>query len=199
MTGAVDWGQELRTLEYASSGTESGPVARVRSFCGGAVPLFLEDAPVSIKVMSSVWESAPVRGGRLLVLLALADFANDNGICWPSITTLAQKARLKRRQTQHIVKKLRDTKLIAMDKGTGPHGANTYKVRTWPARAEIVQGAQKLHPVQFPAGGVQHSAKRGALGHTQTVIEPSLGEPSSGDGDTLKRHEDAQETKRASR
>jgi hypothetical protein len=43
--------------------------------------------------MSHVWECSPFKGERLLLHLALADFANDEGECWPSQPTLAKKAR----------------------------------------------------------------------------------------------------------
>ena len=34
---------------------------------------------MSIKVQSHVWEHSPAKGGELLILLAIADFADDNG------------------------------------------------------------------------------------------------------------------------
>ena len=43
--------------------------------------------------MTWVWASSPYSGERLLVHLAMADFANDEGICFPSHATLARKAR----------------------------------------------------------------------------------------------------------
>lgn len=49
--------------------------------------------PMSVRWISQVWESSPYKGERLLLHLALADFANDEGFCWPSQTTLARKAR----------------------------------------------------------------------------------------------------------
>jgi hypothetical protein len=48
---------------------------------------------MSVRWISQVWESSPYKGERLLLHLALADFANDEGFCWPSQTTLAKKAR----------------------------------------------------------------------------------------------------------
>jgi len=48
---------------------------------------------VSIRLISHVWETSPYKGERLLLHLALADFASDEGICWPSHSTLARKAR----------------------------------------------------------------------------------------------------------
>lgn len=48
---------------------------------------------MSVRWISQVWQSSPYKGERLLLHLALADFANDEGICWPSHSTLARKAR----------------------------------------------------------------------------------------------------------
>jgi hypothetical protein len=43
--------------------------------------------------MTWVWANSPYSGERLLLHLALADFANDDGVCFPSHGTLAKKAR----------------------------------------------------------------------------------------------------------
>jgi hypothetical protein len=43
--------------------------------------------------MTWVWANSPYSGQRLLLHLALADFANDDGVCFPSHGTLAKKAR----------------------------------------------------------------------------------------------------------
>ena len=48
---------------------------------------------MSVRWISYVWESSPFKGERLLLHLALADFANDEGECWPAQPTLAKKAR----------------------------------------------------------------------------------------------------------
>ena len=78
--------------------------------------------------MAWVWKYTTVRGAKLLVLLALADHAKDNGICWPSVPRLAEKARLSHRHTRRILNELQDDGLLARDLQTGPYGANTYKV-----------------------------------------------------------------------
>lgn len=48
---------------------------------------------MSIRWIAHVWQRSPYRGERLLLHLALADFANDEGTCYPSQRTLAHKAR----------------------------------------------------------------------------------------------------------
>jgi hypothetical protein len=67
-----------------------------------------ETAPVSVKLMSIVWE-IDLPPGEKLVLLALADQANDEGRqCWPSVATIARKSgqgeRTVRRALDHLEK-----------------------------------------------------------------------------------------------
>ncbi len=45
---------------------------------------------MSILMMSKVWALENLEPAEKLVLLAVADFANDDGIAWPSIPTLAR-------------------------------------------------------------------------------------------------------------
>ncbi len=59
---------------------------------------------MSIEVMTRVWKLSRQQGTALLALLALADWANDDGIAWPAMKTLAEKARLdSERQAQRVV------------------------------------------------------------------------------------------------
>lgn len=48
---------------------------------------------MSIELMNHVWKHADVTGSELLVLLVLADYSNEQGVCWPSLNTIGQKAR----------------------------------------------------------------------------------------------------------
>lgn len=62
---------------------------------------------MSIRLMTKVWDGAPYGGGTLIVLLALADWANDAGErIFPHIETLAEKARLSVKQTRTVLKTL---------------------------------------------------------------------------------------------
>ncbi len=83
---------------------------------------------MSIKIMSEVWESAKVDGAPLLVLLALADYANDNGICWPAVATLAKKTRVSERHVRRILGALERNGNVAIGFREGPMGVNVYKV-----------------------------------------------------------------------
>ena len=61
---------------------------------------------MSIKVMSQVWAEGPNSASERLLLLALADFADDNGVCWPSMETIAEKACMSERNARRVVRKL---------------------------------------------------------------------------------------------
>lgn len=58
---------------------------------------------MSVKWISYVWDQTDYREGELLTALALADFANDEGECFPFIETIAKKARLSVRQVQRNI------------------------------------------------------------------------------------------------
>ena len=48
---------------------------------------------MSIKYSRIAWE-IPLRHNQKIVLLALSDFANDEGVCWPSLETLSKRCGL---------------------------------------------------------------------------------------------------------
>jgi hypothetical protein len=62
---------------------------------------------MSIEVMSRVWKHSKASGTPLLVLLCLADWADDEGECWPSISSVAKKCRLK--DARHVKRVIHET------------------------------------------------------------------------------------------
>jgi hypothetical protein len=60
---------------------------------------------MSIKLMNAAWavKIAPL---DKLVLMALADWANDDGHCWPSLAKLAEKSSACRRTVISAIKRL---------------------------------------------------------------------------------------------
>lgn len=66
---------------------------------------------MSIDLMTEVW-ALDERGGRRDVLFALADHADDDGFCWPSIRRIAWKAGLDRRHVQRILRQLERDGLV---------------------------------------------------------------------------------------
>jgi hypothetical protein len=60
---------------------------------------------VSVRMMTLVWE-LDLPDSEKLVLLALADCANDEGHCWPGMTTLKKKCSKSDRTVQLAIKML---------------------------------------------------------------------------------------------
>lgn len=114
---------------------------------------------MSIKIMQEVLELAPVDKGTLLVLIALADSADETTReCWPSVRRLAERARLSERQAQVCLRHLEEKKIITVDPNSGRHGTNLYHV----TRPEV-WGVQKLR------GGEAHFTGGGEAHFTRTV------------------------------
>ena len=78
--------------------------------------------------MSAVWQSSSCRTHtEKLVLLALADNANDEGVCWPSISTLARKCDLTNRSVIDQLESLTESGQISVEKVYGK--VNHYTIR----------------------------------------------------------------------
>ena len=61
---------------------------------------------MSISIMSRYWRDAPYDGTQLLLLLALADYADDSGYCYPTQKKLAEKCRCTERHVRSLMKTL---------------------------------------------------------------------------------------------
>jgi hypothetical protein len=119
---------------------------------------------MSIAVMTSVWEHSKQRGGSLLILLALADHANDEGLCWPGLERLAKKSRMSVRQVQRCLEALREAGEIAVESQAGPHGTNQYTV--------VLAGDKMSRP--HLGGGRQKQQNRGDISGPGMSPEPSV-------------------------
>lgn len=85
---------------------------------------------MSIKVMAQVWAHSKMKGSALLLLLAIADHAHDDGGgAYPSTETLSRKIRMSVRQTQRMLRTLEASGELKVHLKAGPHKANLYTVR----------------------------------------------------------------------
>jgi hypothetical protein len=138
---------------------------------------------MSIEAMSTVWKHSKRKGSGLLLLLAIADYANDDGAAWPSVDSLAKKCRMSIRNTQTLLTEMAGDGEITIDPQAGPHGTNIYRL------ANVAgAGGAKIAGVQTSAG---ESSKGGANQRRQiapnplgTVKEPLGKEPAGAGSDT---------------
>lgn len=116
--------------------------------------------------MSRIWGHSHATGSQLLVLLAIADFADDHGKAWPSVPTLAKKARISERHTQRVIKQLKDMDELAVDKKKSSQwGTNFYRITLKP---EGVTNCHQGGDVEVTRG-VTFDTQRGDVEVTQTI------------------------------
>lgn len=80
---------------------------------------------MSVKVMSLVWDST-VPSPERLTLLALADRANEEGVCEPSVPTLARKCQAGDRTIQRHFRTLEELGVLAVMRNY--HTRSVYKI-----------------------------------------------------------------------
>ncbi|ONI89956.1 hypothetical protein ALI22I_13600 [Saccharothrix sp. ALI-22-I] len=102
---------------------------------------------MSIRVMTWVWEHAEVAGTDLLLLLAIADAADDQGRnAWPSVADLSRKTRLDERTVQRRLKRLHSQGHITIEPGGGRR-RNRYTI-PMAAAPRITAGTTPTGPPQ---------------------------------------------------
>ena len=144
---------------------------------------------MSIRAMSWAWliKLSPT---AKLVLLSLADSADDSGICWPSHPTLACKCTLTDRTVRRVLIQLRAKELVFVEprfRSNGSRTSNRYRlpVDTPPDKlsgAPVVHAKGKVtqdRGTRTPAAGSPGHPCPGApdISVLVTTTEPSL-EPS---------------------
>ncbi|MEM6623903.1 MAG: helix-turn-helix domain-containing protein [Pseudomonadota bacterium] len=70
---------------------------------------------MSIKCMTWVWEHSTAKNATLLVELAIADFADDDGRAFPSHAKLAAKARIQPRSVSRAIRELQAMGELAIE------------------------------------------------------------------------------------
>lgn len=108
---------------------------------------------MSMRMMTQVWERSQHKGSELLLMLAIADNANDQGLAYPSTKTLAKKTRLSNRQVQRLIRVVTRSRELEVSVGTGPRGCNEYRIHL---------GGDKMSPDEIIRGDIQ-GTKRGDI------------------------------------
>ena len=85
---------------------------------------------MSIKLTAKAWETNQ-SGNDLLVLLALCDFSNDEGVSFPSLKTLSSKAKVSKTTLSYILRAYEDIGVITRERRTRDNKSDTstlYKI-----------------------------------------------------------------------
>ena len=115
----------------------------------------------------------------MLVLLALADWANEEGICWPSLPTIANKTRLGSRQVNNILQRLLADQFISIEKAGGGRGVvNHYRINL---RRDSLQSPTLNHS----------STNCNSLKSATETMKSSSQNPETSDGAIRKNHHES--------
>lgn len=130
--------------------------------------------------MSWVWESSRAEGIDRLVLLAIADCANDAGShAWPSRASLARKCHIGDKTVRRAVLSLVALGELQVTENAGKNGANLYRVvMNHPGSQDDPRGQSDPGQVdpqgsERPSGGVNESVQ-GGQSDPRTILEPSV-------------------------
>jgi hypothetical protein len=134
---------------------------------------------VSIRQLNLVWEHSKQKGGALLMMLAIADFADDAGAAYPGVETLARKSRMSERNARYVLRELEACGEISVEQNAGPKGSNLYRIKLTPnlelfgkgERGATVAAGAKVAP---GAGGDKEGGKTRQKGGQPIAPEPSL-------------------------
>ena len=84
---------------------------------------------MSFKSMVEAFEAKIGNPARKLVLLKLADQANDNGLCWPSYATIASACEVDRRTVIRHIKQLEKDGFLRVEKTYNKDAGKNYSNR----------------------------------------------------------------------
>lgn len=133
---------------------------------------------MSVRIMAKVWEFYPGGGTDLLALLALADWSDDEGRCFPSMASISKKIRLKERQAQRVVHGLIDdgfVQVVGNAFGGAPGTSRQYRINISRLTGVIYDTPVTQDTGVMEDGDGCHPRRGTGVTHdTLTTNEPSL-------------------------
>ena len=129
---------------------------------------------MSLRALSAAWDHSETQGSTFLVLLALGDHANSDGVCWPSMDRVAARARVSRSTVIRAIEELeRRGELKRQRGGAGAGSTNVYHVMPGYVDNSLPGGDKGVikTPLRVSSGAIRVSngANKGVTGDTQTV------------------------------
>jgi len=121
---------------------------------------------MSLRALTWAWEQELTNPSEKLVLLAIADHANDDGMCWPSMSHVAERCLLSTRQIQRITEQLVDYGLVTRERRKRPDGTLGTYTYTLNIHRTPMSG-----PTGHPRPVVHRTPVSAQNRHNRTVIE----------------------------
>ena len=129
--------------------------------------------------MNLVWAAPPVKGGDLLVLLALADNADERGTAFPYMETVARKAAMTVRGVQKCVANLEALGLLRVERQPGRQKRNVFHIDiSRLGESSDHKKGEQSSPFVEPEKGEQRDVKGEQRDEkTRTPVHPQHEEP----------------------
>lgn len=124
---------------------------------------------MSFKLVAQVFDIRLGNPLRKMVLMKLADQANDEGKCWPSYESIAHACEISRRSVINHIKWLEENNYLRIEKRYNDEAKKNY---TNVYHLTIVSGANNSLP---PSAGDSLGSAGDSLGVVQELHHPSAG------------------------
>lgn len=129
---------------------------------------------MSVRVMSLVWEDESLSATDKIVMLSLADHADDEGYCYPSISRLTRRTGLAERTVQNAVKRLKSDGKLHVNLNAGRGHSNLYRVTPTPASYAPPQQMHPAYDAPLPPHMTTQTPAADAPKPSRTINEPSV-------------------------
>lgn len=142
---------------------------------------------MSVKLSSWVWDGCAaqgVKGIKLLIMARLADFSSDEGVCWPSVATIARQLGAGRSTVITAISQLEaEGWLTRTERRNGQRSAtNLYTLNTEKLRmaAALFQGSVSERPEpersdsECSGSGRPEISKKGGSQGSESGHDPSV-------------------------
>lgn len=143
---------------------------------------------MSVQSMSQVLTLSKMRLGARLVLLAIANHANAEGLdAWPSVASIAREAGLSESQAHRGIRAAVLAGELRVQVGSGPHATNVYQITLGGCQIDrgVTHGTGVISAEKEVGGGVisaqvgvsstaPKSSKRTILREPSSIGRPSV-------------------------
>lgn len=126
---------------------------------------------MSTIIMSQCWP-LQMSATQKAVLISLADNANDEGVCWPSIAKICMRTCLSERAVQNAIKWLASAKIVTVNERTGRSSYFTITPAAYAPPQEVRPAAGAPTPAGDAPPPPQQVHPTPAAGAPRTVKEP---------------------------
>jgi hypothetical protein len=144
---------------------------------------------MAIELMNRIWWREDLDASEKLVLLSLADRADDEGVCWYAVETICRKSSLSRRGVQKVISRLCARQLL---RKVRRHDLSNYYVipvdkfpdvenRQRPAKEKGSLQYLEEEPDLFQERGERGAPRRSAPGSVRGERGTVRGEPGAPD------------------